>query len=147
MKVWACLLSVLYAQALYGSDQKRVDVVNITAMEAGTFTIPATFSRGDGSEEEQRTYNAKVNGVILLTSSIKVEVELSADQSYQQFAQQYCPPAYLPTGSLTFNAGRHISVDLGTGSLSSKAVTKIELARVPDDGTEIAEIVKTVRCN
>ena len=139
-----CLLS--WATLVVGSDKfYKIVSADIRSIEAGVVTIPATFDNGESST----VYEAKVKGTLVLTDHKKIDVTIPTTQDYKQYASQYAKDNYCSnnlTGMLTFNAGRNISIDIGTGSLSDKAVTVVELMVETLPKTMYGTTKITVRC-
>ncbi|MDE3269169.1 MAG: hypothetical protein OYH77_02680 [Pseudomonadota bacterium] len=126
-----CLLSSLaLAVDTTGATDTYHKIVSadIRSVQAGVVTIPAAFNNG----ESTTIYDAQVRGTLVLTVNEVLAVTVPTAQDRKQYATQYAKDNYCAdtanlTGTLTFNAGKHISIDLGTGSLSGKAATTVEL--------------------
>ena len=140
-----CLLS--WATLAVSAEKfHKIVRADIRSIEAGVVTIPATFNNGESST----IYEAKVKGTLVLTDHQKIDVTIPTTEDYKQYASQYAKDNYCAsnlTGTLTFNAGRNISIDIGTGSLSDKAVTVIELMVETLPKTMYGTTKITVRCN
>lgn len=98
-----------------------VQQITVSAIEAKTATVPLLF---DGQQ-----IAGQIKGTLTVTQTVDVDEGQFADVEdlRVRLRQLWCPPSFEPHGEMTFSAGRNISANLGTGSLTNPVVARIDL--------------------
>lgn len=102
---------------------KGIDVqqVTVSAIEAETAEMPLSI---DG----QRVVG-QLKGTLTVTQAVNIDDGQfsSVDDLRARSRRLWCPPNFTPRGEIAFSAGRSVSASLGKGSLTDRAVVRIDL--------------------
>lgn len=116
-----------------------VQQVTVSAIEAKIAEMPLSF---DGQQVV-----GQLKGTLTVVQAVNIDDGqfASVDDLRIRSRQLWCPPNFTPRGKITFSAGRSLSANLGTGSLTDQAVARIDLTyRRSNDGSSQTLVV---HCN